>query len=87
MKLKVRYPAAALALLSTGSFVGWAFAKWALVDIGLDAKYLGAGSEVNLAEQELWLLTRSWMGWVCLVSTMLLLLLLAYRWLLVPSRN
>jgi hypothetical protein len=87
MKLKVRYPAAVLALLSSRSFVGWAFAKCALVDIGLDAKYLGSGSEVDLAEQALWPSMRSWMGWVCLVSTMLLLLLLAYRWLLVPSRN
>jgi hypothetical protein len=37
-KLRVRYPAALLFIVSVVTFLGWPWSNWVLVDVGMDLK-------------------------------------------------
>ncbi|MBK9177076.1 MAG: hypothetical protein IPM46_12250 [Flavobacteriales bacterium] len=87
MKLKARYPAAALLVISVGSFMYWAFSNWALVNVGLDLKYLESETDIHLARQADWTLIRSRTGWTFLISATALSILLTYRWFVRPIRG
>jgi hypothetical protein len=87
MKLRVRYSAAALVVLATMSFLGWAWSNLVLVNIGLDLKYLPGETDKLLSSQFEWTVVRSNFGWSWAVSGILLNVLLIYRWFVVPSKG
>lgn len=84
--LKIRYPAAVLLLISFVAFLTWAFSNWALVNVGLDLKYMGSEADIHLARQAEWIEIRSRAGWTFVMSAMAFSTLLAYRWFFVPSK-
>ena len=85
--MKIRYPAAALLLISFAAFLAWAFSNWALVNIGIDLKYMGSETDMHLARQAEWIKIRSGAGWTLIISMIILSILLAYRWFFVPSKG
>ncbi|MCB0815047.1 MAG: hypothetical protein KDB87_18025 [Flavobacteriales bacterium] len=87
MEVKLRYPAAILLIISFCSFAVWAYSHMALVSIGLDLKYLESEVEVHLARKAEWTRIASQAGWTLITSTIVLSLLLTYRWFFVPSRG
>lgn len=84
--IKIRYPAVALLLISFTSFLTWAFSKWALVNFGIDLKYVESELAVHEARQAEWIKISSGAGWTLIISVIVLSALLAYRWFFVPSR-
>ncbi len=87
MKMRARYASAGLLVTSLVAFIGWAYSNLALVNVGLDLKYLESETEVHLARQAEWVIIRSRTGWVFLCSAAAFSVLLAYRWFFVPSKK
>jgi len=85
MNMRARYPAAGLIVVSFVAFIGWAYSNLALVNVGLDLKYLESETEIHLARRAEWMIVRSRTGCVFLSSVIALAVLLAYRWFFVPS--
>lgn len=85
--MRARYPAAGLLVISFVAFIGWAYSNLALVNVGLDLKYLESATEILLGRQAEWMIIRSRTGWVSLGSATVLSVLLAYRWFFVPSKG
>lgn len=87
MMFKIRYPAAALLVFLFVAFLIWVFSNWALVDVGLDLKYLESETDVHMARQAEWIRIRSSAGWTFVISVAASSALLAYRWFFVPSKG
>lgn len=85
--MRARYPSAGLLAISFVAFIGWAYSNLALVNVGIDLKYLESETEIHLARQAEWMIIRSRTGWAFLCSATVLSVLLAYRWFFVPSKG
>ena len=86
MKLKLRYPAAMLCVISFVSFLGWLWSNWMLTNIGIDLKYMESETAIHLARQAEWTMIKSRMGWGLVFAMCLLLPLLVFRWFIKPSK-
>ena len=86
MKLKLRYPAAVLSMVSFVSFLGWLWSNWMLANISIDLKYMESETAIHVARQAEWSVIKSRIGWIWLISTSLLMAILIFRWFIKPSR-